>query len=205
MNTSKIWIKLKTQENSVVNSKAEFANLNMDSERNEIPDAVFVFHYKIDGTERILNLRRLFEIDVSELTELTLSNLRTQLEQISSIRMTLARAHEQLMEDFDIFKINYEIWWGSAQESGRKLHWDEQTRIQKQYDLAKSGMKAPTLDDVRYAYINSVGGKVDYEEKEIKKLFFERRLALYNKVDSILNSREFALNKIIDSRMSKAG
>ena len=89
------------------NIKAESIEKSVRSQRQFIPDEVFVIEYNLYGHNRHIDLRRLLEIDVHELNELTLNNLRVQIEQIASIRTTIAKAKEQLKESFNIFKINY--------------------------------------------------------------------------------------------------
>ena len=183
-----------------INDKGEAAIVSIAEQRNNIPDEIFLMPYKIDGVDRALNLRKLFEIDVTELSELTLDNLRIQLEQISSIRLTLARAYEQMMEDYNRFEISYDIWYANEMESSRERYWREQSVIQKTYDLAKSGMKPPTQDDLKNTMLRGVGSKVDYLDYQNKMVAYERAKSLFEKIDGILNSREYDLKTIIDMR-----
>jgi len=203
MELTKIGLRVKPQLSPSVNQKAENSNIDIGSQRLDIPDAVFIFYYTVDGTERVLNLRRLFEVDVIELTELTMSNLRVQIEQISSIRLTLERSYEQIMEDYGRFKIDYDIWMAKIMEGGRAQYWIEQVALGKLHDLAKSGLKPPTQDDILNTALRQIGTEGDYKERQEKMIRFQRQKSLYEKVDAILNSREFALKTIIDSRNSR--
>jgi len=198
MDFKKIGIRRSSEE--IVNFKSQ----QFSTEIN-IPEEIFIFKYKLDNVERILNLRKLFEIDVHELDDITLANLRTQANHISAVRLTLGRAYEQMMEMYSEFLVNYDIWWSDKQEFARQHYWKEQVELQKKYDLAKSGMKAPTQDDVKFTALRIMGVSVEYELKEKEKISFQRKKSLYEKVDEILKSREFTLNRIIESRNSRNG
>jgi hypothetical protein len=191
------------KDSAAINEKAEDANSSVEYQLQRVPNSIFIYNYTIDSVDRQLDLRKLFEIDVTELSELTLSNLRVQLEKISSIRLTLARAYEQLMEDYGKYKVQYDIWYASEMENARNRYWAEQAKIQKDYDLAKSGMKPPTQDDLFHTMLRMVGCKVEYESHQERIIFYQRGKSLYEKVDEILHSREFTLKAIIEMRATK--
>jgi hypothetical protein len=187
----------------VINAISSEASSDINGQRNFIPNEIFEFTYAIDGIDRKLNLRKMFEIDVTELSELTLDNLCIQLEQISSIRLTLGRAYEQTMEDYGKFMINYDIWYAGALEDSRARYWNKQSGLQKQYDLAKSGLKPPTQDDLKNELLLGMESKVRYEEYQGIIIRYQRLKSLLSKVDEILIGREFALKTILDKRSSR--
>lgn len=181
------------------------ASLKIKEKSCMIPDIVYDIEYKIDGKSYSFNLKKIFDVNVNELTELTLSNLRVALEQISSIRMTLERAYEQVMEDYGKWGIEYDIWWADMKDKAREEYWKNQKNLTVKYELAKSSIKPPTEDDLISTVLNSIGWALDYKVKKEQQIKFQRTKSLYEKLDDILNNRAFSLKTIIDSRVSKNG
>jgi hypothetical protein len=193
----------KTINQRQVNQDIEEKFKELTEDLTKVPDEIFEFTYKIDNVERKFNLRPLLEIDVKELNELTLTNLRVQIERIASIRFTLERAYEQLAEQYSYWKLNYDIWWSTQLSKARDAYWTEQESLMKSHDLAKSAMKSPTQDDLLYTALKNIGISAEYQIKKELEIEFVARIELFKKVDSILGSRGFELKTIIDSRVSR--
>lgn len=186
-----------------INKTVAEINAKVEEQLMGVPDTVFEFNYVIDGIEHRFNLKPLLEIDVHELSELTLNNLRVQIEKIGSIRFTLERAYEQMMEDYGLWLVNYDVWWSNQLGRARDRYWTEQTEIQKRHELAKSGMKAPTQDDLLYTALSILGICAEYQMKKQKHVEFQRKKSLFEKIDEILQSRSYELKTIIESRIGK--
>ena len=186
-----------------VNSSFEEIDKKIEEELTAIPDKIFEVKYVIDGTEHRFNLKSLLDIDVHELSELTLSNLRVQIEKIASIRFTLERAYEQFMEDFAVWEVNYEIWWSNTIITARKKYWEDQLKLFTDAGLAKSGMKTPTQDDLKFTALLVEGIRAEYELKKEKQARLEQKRNFFVKTDEILKNRGFELKTIIESRVGK--
>jgi hypothetical protein len=187
-----------------LNYKAELSNKDLDEISSEIPDIVYKIRYKLYEQEYVVDLKPLFQlVDVTKLSDIATANLRVQLDRLGSINLTLQVAYEQLMEEYEIYKINYEIWFSTFKEKGREIHWESQLKYKTTYDLAKSSMSPPTQVDILHAGLQNVGLSVDYEDKQKKLVGYERNLSLLKSIMQIVHNRQFALKTIIDSRTPK--
>lgn len=201
MNLHKIGIKTESKPSEQQDEVVQ----NLVEEVKQIPDDIFKFVFHIDGKSFKINLRDLLEIEVNELDELTIANLRVQLEQIASLRTTIGKAYEQALEDFGKFNINYDIWFAKHLNRGREQYWTEQNNLRVKFGFAASGMKSPTQEDVRLILLTLEDIQKEYKEKELDKLSIQKRINSYKKIDEILGSRGYELKTILDTRIKQNG
>lgn len=206
METNRMGLRtLKRVNPDQANRKAGEVSQGLESSRVSVPDEIYEYSYSIFGREYSLSIKKLLELDVSELSELTLNNLRVTLEQMSSVRITLLRAREELKEIYSAWKINYQIWWSAAKEMARDIHWQNQTNLAVKFGLAKSGMKSPVEDDILAAILSNEELQVSYKALKEEEAKFEKQISTLYITDIILGGRGEDLREIIKSRYKQSG
>jgi hypothetical protein len=186
-----------------LNERSSNIIANVNKQFNKIPDEMYDLRLVVHDREYIINLKPLLEIDVTQLSELTIANIRVQIERVASVRLTLEKAYEQMMEEYALWQINYEVWWAGTKGKGREWYWNEIKTFAELHNLAKSSLKPPTEDDILSTILTRVGSEVEYRLRMEQKIDFQRTKSFFEKVDEILNKREFSLKTILDSRVSK--
>lgn len=205
MELIKIGLRSDSKKPEFSNFKGSTSSRGINLQRVDIPDEIYEIEYEIYDVKRTFSVRSLLEIDVTELSEMTIANLRVQLEQVASIRMTLGKAYEQLMEKYGFYKIKYDIWLAEKQAEARDRYWVEQQKIMTKFSLAKSGMKAPTQDDIQNTILSVMGWATEYEIHQENIIRFQRAKSNFEKIDSILMGRGFDIKTILETRLGKGG